>query len=254
MLRHIALLPSLVAFGTGCHQAGNPPAVEAAANLPPNSVAASATAPASAAASVSASDPVSVPGSASASESVSAPESDSETVAPAAPSGAASLPTAAAAEEPSDQDYQEAVNGPLAQYMRGEAPVARRAPEPTEFICVSTGEFNVAPSGDRLLMETWCAERNPPEGSIRVLQVEDTVAPRIPGKLVFRIAFQDTVVSVQDVGGTSEVRLHYRDKEGTFHHVDLAPRQGEKYSYSFAKLSPDTVVPIGESRTIETER
>ncbi|MBI4704577.1 MAG: hypothetical protein HY744_26030 [Deltaproteobacteria bacterium] len=134
-------------------------------------------------------------------------------------------------------------------------PTERRKPaerRQVEFICVATGELNIAPGGDRLLMETWCVEEKPTDRGIAMFQADDTAAPRVQGKHVFRVAFKDAVVSVQDVGGQPEVRLHYRDRQGTFHHMDLPLRKGEKYS--FAELSTDVVEPIGERRTIEMDR
>ena len=216
-----AWLPLLAILGTACHQAGDNALPKAAEALQPKAT------------------------------SSSAPFNAAESVSPAP----------RASDEAPGQAYEAAVNGPLARYVRGEPMLVERQAAPrdegqrqrVEFVCVATGEFNIAPSGDHLLMETMCAERNPGE-SVTVLHVADVEAPRVPDKLVFQISFKDAVVSVQDVGGKPEVRLHYRDASGTFHHVDLAARQGQKYAYSFARLTPDTVEPIGESRTIEIER
>ena len=185
------------------------------------------------------------------------------TTAPATPKVAHAAPSAVAtrppAPSPKSEDppigslYNDLQDGPFGRYLRGE-------PEPTErrqveFLCVVTGEFNVAPDGQQLLMEKWCVEAVPPgNGGIAMMQVEDTKVDRMPGKHVFRIMFRDAVVSVQDLGaGKREVRLHYRDPNGVFHHVDLTPRTGEKYEYSFADLSPDTVEPLGESSTMEVQ-
>jgi|GEM_PF-5552965 len=145
---------------------------------------------------------------------------------------------------------EELANGPLARMLRGEA-----VPEVVEFMCIQTGNFNLSPDDEKLLFQTMCVERNPTSGKVRVLHVRDSIAMRLPGKHVFRIQFQDSVVSVQDLGrGKREVVLHYRDGRGTFHEVTLPEQNGKEYRYSFANLTPDTVEPIGEIRTLEIER
>jgi hypothetical protein len=131
-----------------------------------------------------------------------------------------------------------------------------KGPVAVVFICVATGELNIAPDSQSLLMETWCVEQVPtPPFGIAMMQVEDTVAPRTPGKHLFRIPFKDAVVSVEELrNGGREVRLHYRDPQGSFHHVTLVPRPGERYRYSFAGLSTDELEPIGTNRVIELIR
>ncbi|MFH0838547.1 MAG: hypothetical protein V1880_04755 [Patescibacteria group bacterium] len=152
--------------------------------------------------------------------------------------------------KPPGSEYESLVtNGALAHLVRGEPPPAEH--RKAEYFCIVTGEFNIAPDGDKLLMETWCTEDKPAPGSgMSLLHPADTEAPRVPGKHVFRILFKDAVVSVAEIDGQKEVRLHYRDPVGQFHDVLLPPQQGKKYEYSFADLSPDTVKPIGVTREL----
>jgi hypothetical protein len=178
---------------------------------------------------------------------------------PARPNGAAARATAPTI-VPESFGHSEAVeNGALARYVRGEAlidlvdaPV--RDPVPTEFLCVATGEFNVAPARDHLQMETWCCEAEPPAGSIALMQVEDARAQAIAGKPdLFRAPFEDTVVSVVGESGEPVVFVRYRDSEGQIHDMLLPSRAHDvdaKYAYSFADFVPEAIVPLGERRVI----
>lgn len=147
--------------------------------------------------------------------------------------------------EPAGSMYQELVtNSALARYMRGEP----LDPVEGEYICFPTGRFNVAPARDHLLMEIRCVERHPIEGgqAVHVRQVEDKPVPRLEGVYnLYRVPFQDSVVSVIEDVDASEVTLHYQDEDGEFHQVDLPLRSGEKYAFTFDHLSPDKVEPDG---------
>ncbi len=108
-------------------------------------------------------------------------------------------------------------------------------------------------------MKTWCVEEKPvPRYSVTTIRVDDEPAPRLKDKPnIFDIPFADAVVSVVQESDNMVVKLHYLDDGGEFHHVELAGRageDGEKYTYSFAGLSPDTVAPLGTPRTITIER
>lgn len=186
-----------------------------------------------------------------------------QTAMPMAPANIKATPIAnikpLPAPEPIGSLYNDEDNA-LARYMRGEAietdPNGPTTKSRVLYMCIVTGKFNLADDEQSLTMETWCVESRPTGGGgISMIQVEDTKADRVPGKHVFRILFRDATVSVQNLsGGLREVRLHYQDPQGTFHHVSLTSRPGEKYQYSFAELSPDTIEPLGEERLIEVER
>jgi hypothetical protein len=167
---------------------------------------------------------------------------------------AAAAPSAPiASKRPPRTSYTEEdiAKSPLARIARGE-PVR----ESVEFICVPTGNFNLSPtSDDELLFQMGCAERNPVGNAVATAMVNDSVAPRFPGKHVFKVLFENSTVSVQELGGGKrQVRLHYLDAGGTFHHTTLPKQEGKEYSYSFASLTPEVVVPIGEARVLEIER
>jgi hypothetical protein len=142
-------------------------------------------------------------------------------------------------------------NSPLARALRGD-------PEPTERVtieamCLPTGEFNLAADGESLRMETWCVERHA-DATPAIVPTAETVSYRVPGHNIFRISFRNAFVSVESVNGKSEVRLNYQDTNGAVHYVALPARKGQRYSYSFAQLSPDTVEPLGEPRVLEIDR
>jgi hypothetical protein len=144
--------------------------------------------------------------------------------------------------KPPGSEYEELVkDSDLAKHVRGE-------PIPTDFLCVQTGEFNVTPKKDKLLMETWCGEESPPAGGgIAVKKVEDTEAPRVPGKHVFRILFKNAEVEVTLTGA---VYLRYTDAANKKHRVLLEPRADMRYMYSFADYSPKKARPIGTIRVL----
>lgn len=141
------------------------------------------------------------------------------------------------------------------------AQLVQQGPVPVGFLCVVTGEFNIAPGGNKLLMETWCVEEHPIPGlGVTLMPVEDTVARRDPGKRVFRILYKDANVSVKFVRGKLSVYLLYTEKpkgdneERKDHKVLLPVRKEKKYAYSFSDLSPETVEPLGTRRMIEIDR
>jgi hypothetical protein len=166
-----------------------------------------------------------------------------------APAKISPTPSPRSKDPPGSLYNDEILNGPLARLMRGEA-----VPEVVEFVCVPTGNFNLSQADDQLLFQTMCVERHPGE-KVAVLHVNDDIAYRIPSeRFSFKVRFWNTTVSVRILGQTKEVRLHYLDANGAIQHVPLPEQTGKEYRYSFADLTPDTIEPIGEVRTLEIER
>lgn len=149
---------------------------------------------------------------------------------------------------PANSEYEKLVeNGALTKLVLFEPEI-----RDLSCLCLPTGEFNVAPTGDHLLMETWCV--GDLDDGKAVMQVEDEAAPSFDGKPhFFNIPFERAVVSVTEQGGETVVTLHYRDEAGQDFHVDLPARAEAKYAYNFADLVPDTVWPHSERRTIPIE-
>lgn len=146
----------------------------------------------------------------------------------------------------SDSMYEElVVNSPLAHYMRNKS-------QTLKFTCYATGDFNVTPDGDKLLMETQCARTIEGQGT-RLLPVEDTPIERIPDKCSYLIPFKNAVVLVLDLHGEREVTLRYRDADGHFHDVLLPPIPGDGYKFSFGQLWRKVVKPIGTERLLEVQ-
>jgi hypothetical protein len=144
-------------------------------------------------------------------------------------------------------EYESLVlNGSIARYMRGE-------PSEPVFSCQATGDFNLAPIPNFIVMETWCInELALQEGEIEGFQVEDQLAMRLDGdtRNFYVIPFDQSVIEVKPAGNEPAVFLHYKDEAGEYHHVSLAKRSGKDYDYSFAKYVPKRVIPDTHERRL----
>lgn len=158
-------------------------------------------------------------------------------------------------------EYEEmVVNSHLARYMRGEPlepePERKLRPGQVAFTCQATGEFNLGPSPDFILMEKYCVSPEAlSEGVLDGFAVEDERAPRLKGDSYnfYQIPFDQSVVEVAVESGQTKVLLHFKDEDEKYHHIPLSPRQTEDYKYSFHTFVPKSVLPESQKWILNAE-
>lgn len=116
-----------------------------------------------------------------------------------------------------------------------------------QYTCIATGEFNLAPTLDHLMMETWCVGDTGDGGKV-VVHVDDQPAHRANSH--FEIPFRNEArINITDEK-KSTLELRYTDEKGNAQTMPLHRQTGTHYSFTFADLVPDEIVPDGEYRTM----
>lgn len=115
------------------------------------------------------------------------------------------------------------------------------------YTCIATGEFNLSPALDHLLMETWCVGDTGDGGKI-VIHVDDQQAPRANSH--FEIPFGGEARVVIGTGSELTLELRYKDNAGNPKALPLPKRGETRYEFSFADLVPDYIAPLGEHRVM----
>ena len=120
---------------------------------------------------------------------------------------------------------------------RAQKPQKRKVP----YLCAATGEFNLAPKHDQIIMETVCVPENPRPGAGGMLKVNIAVK-RVTNH--FPIPFkQDAKLSFKVVKGQPVLTLTWQDDGLQLINLRFHSAKRYKNKYTFAYLVPGDIAP-----------